>query len=1164
MTQQVSTLGLAVDTSGVKKATGDLKEFASAGVLTQTKAQGAAEGINQVDRASKTASASVEATVRALQQQAATLGMTAAEAQMYKLRTADATTAQLALAQAALKQISVHAEKTTATQASIATMREEAAASWQQHQAIESVIGALRTQVAMLGMTAQQAQLYTLSINGATQAQLAEAKVKIDLIAAHRAEVIAKEQSAAADLRAQAAMDAKTSRIAASIQAMRTQVATMDMSSASSEIYRLRMEGATASQIRAAEGYQAQIAAHQRLTAATSATSVVTAQSVAAHQAAAAAAELHRLRLTGASAAQIRAAQTTLASAEAARVLASAQASAAASTASLASSSAAMTAGLGAMNFVMRALPWAFVAQQSVSAAMGLSRIGDEATNLEGRLKLTQRAGEDLATTQATLYSMAQRTGSAYASTVELYSKVSAASKELGASQQQAFQFTEAVANAFRISGSNAQQVQAGVMQLGQALQGGTVRAEEFNSMQENGFRLVQAAAEGMGLTFGELRAKMIDGKVTSEEFFAAILKSSEKLKDEVDKIGPTAERSATTLMNAFKKAISQVDKDIGATTFFSKLLSGAAAGVDTFMEAQTFIAEGQVRTKKAALEAEVAATEAARAAAVANNASAASIAGIDRALAQGRAALAQYKGAVDELDKRGQAKPETSKSVIGGLIGPVAGELKKREEERAKFAKDYQTKASKYAEEMAKAEALYAGHIPPEVLAGIKEKYKSVFSGDTKAQNEAKRRAERAEREAEQVANKNLAGKLDEQKDNISGAKDVYSFALQEAQAYRSADLTNEQQYLAATKSAREAYKATTTEALNAEEALLFVRLTSTKDASSRAQVENQINDVTRQRAALTRELNQAEKSEELRLRVEAEKEFLQVMANADPLEKRRQALEKINALLERGTLKQHEYAIASAKIEKDFTAAMRKARKEAGDTVDYSEIAGNSIGQAIGEVPAAIVSGNLKDLGKSFENMFVRIMQQAIQAQLMIALLGSTNPANQGGGILGPVISGLSGIFGGSSYSYSENAAGDISIFNPYTPPMADGGSTRKNSIFPVNERGTELYQEGGKSWLLAGDDGHVTSAEQLAANASSRNGTAATSAAPKVSLSVQVNGSQQYEASQSSSQQPDGSWLIELVLDELDNRLSGGGSRTNGILESKYGLNAGAGAM
>ena len=115
-------------------------------------------------------------------------------------------------------------------------------------------------------------------------------------------------------------------------------------------------------------------------------------------------------------------------------------------------------------------------------------------------------------------------------------SRLSIAARELGANQGTLLQFTEAVGQAIAIAGSAGESARGSLIQLSQAVGTTIVRAEEFNSILEGAPRIAQAAAAGLdraGGSVAKLRYLIVNGQVTSKQFFEAILSQSGKLASE-------------------------------------------------------------------------------------------------------------------------------------------------------------------------------------------------------------------------------------------------------------------------------------------------------------------------------------------------------------------------------------------------------------------------------------------------------------------------------------------------------------------------------------------------------------------------------------------------------------------------------------------------------
>ena len=208
------------------------------------------------------------------------------------------------------------------------------------------------------------------------------------------------------------------------------------------------------------------------------------------------------------------------------------------------------------------------------------------AQEVQGIINGFRGMGQSAGEAQASLAAVAQiadRTRAPLEATAELYRRISTASAELGANSQQVAQFTENVGMALAASGTSAAQASGALMQLSQAMAGGTVRAEEFNSILEGAFPIAQAAARGIdeaGGSVGRLRQLVVDGKVSSEEFFNAILSQSDAIQEAFGNTVPTVSQAMTDLNNAVALAAAQFDQSIGLSTGLASAILLVSDGV--------------------------------------------------------------------------------------------------------------------------------------------------------------------------------------------------------------------------------------------------------------------------------------------------------------------------------------------------------------------------------------------------------------------------------------------------------------------------------------------------------------------------------------------------------------------------------------------------------
>jgi len=250
-----------------------------------------------------------------------------------------------------------------------------------------------------------------------------------------------------------------------------------------------------------------------------------------------------------------------------------------------------ITRSTGAVGNQLRMLASTFAAAFTVQQ---VARLADTYTRFTNQLKVAGLEGDLLAKKQEQLFAIGQKYGVSIESLSGLYGRLSQGAKELGASNQQLLQFTNGVAAALKVQGGSAADTRGAVLQLTQALGGSIVRAEEFNSINEGARPILQAVANGIerfGGSVAKLRAEVIKGKVTSQEFFQAFLKGTADLEAKAAKSSLTIAASCEILNNALGMFIGKTDDSLSATERFSQGIILLSKNLDTVASALGLIA---------------------------------------------------------------------------------------------------------------------------------------------------------------------------------------------------------------------------------------------------------------------------------------------------------------------------------------------------------------------------------------------------------------------------------------------------------------------------------------------------------------------------------------------------------------------------------------------
>ncbi|MCE7031002.1 tape measure protein [Jiella avicenniae] len=219
-----------------------------------------------------------------------------------------------------------------------------------------------------------------------------------------------------------------------------------------------------------------------------------------------------------------------------------------------------------------------------VESAKAVADLADQFKGLKNQLRDAGRSGDDLDKTFGALFAIAQKQGAAVGSLVSLYRDAAQAGETLNATEADRLEFAEGVANALRVEGKSATEAAGPLQQLGQLLAAGTVRAEEFNSVNEGLRPVLQAVANGLveaGGSVSKLRQLMLDGKISSEAFFRAFIAGSKSLEERADKAEGRVSQSMNRIGNAMILLVGHIDEVSGASGNAADGLNAVASVIE-------------------------------------------------------------------------------------------------------------------------------------------------------------------------------------------------------------------------------------------------------------------------------------------------------------------------------------------------------------------------------------------------------------------------------------------------------------------------------------------------------------------------------------------------------------------------------------------------------
>ena len=230
--------------------------------------------------------------------------------------------------------------------------------------------------------------------------------------------------------------------------------------------------------------------------------------------------------------------------------------------------------GLNGAKFAVTALVGAM---GGIGIGLGLRELAqaaDSYTNLSVRIQIATREGGDFSSAMAGVHQVALATNSSLQATGDLFTRLNTVGKEMGMTQQQALDLTKTVTQAIQIGGGSAQASEAAVQQFIQAMQGGVLRGEEFNSMMENGYGLAEALAKGLGVTTGELRKMAENGELSAERVIKALQSQATQIQETYNQFPTTISNALQKISTQWQILIGEMDQANGSSATVANALS--------------------------------------------------------------------------------------------------------------------------------------------------------------------------------------------------------------------------------------------------------------------------------------------------------------------------------------------------------------------------------------------------------------------------------------------------------------------------------------------------------------------------------------------------------------------------------------------------------------
>ena len=205
-----------------------------------------------------------------------------------------------------------------------------------------------------------------------------------------------------------------------------------------------------------------------------------------------------------------------------------------------------------------------------LTAALSVQQVAEYAdawATVNNKLSNSVRPTEQLANVTQRVFDVTQATRSSLDATATLYARLERGTRQYNTSAADLAKLTTIINQGFVVSGATAQEAENAIIQLSQGIASGVLRGEEFNSVAEQGSRLMVALADSLGVGIGELRAMAAQGKLTTDVVVNGLLSQGTV-------IGAEFANTTTTISQALQVAGNNITKFFGEN---STVKTGAA-----------------------------------------------------------------------------------------------------------------------------------------------------------------------------------------------------------------------------------------------------------------------------------------------------------------------------------------------------------------------------------------------------------------------------------------------------------------------------------------------------------------------------------------------------------------------------------------------------------
>lgn len=233
---------------------------------------------------------------------------------------------------------------------------------------------------------------------------------------------------------------------------------------------------------------------------------------------------------------------------------------------------------IGSMERTMSSLSGVAKGLLAALSVQQVASYADAWTELNNKVANSVRTGETQAEVMQRIFDVSQATQSSLNGTATLYARLERGTRTYNTSAEDLTRLTTIINQGFAVSGATAQEAENAIIQLSQGIASGVLRGEEFNSVSEQGSRLMVALADSMGVSIGQLRAMAAQGQLTTDVVVKGLLSQG-------DVIGKEFANTTVSIAKGLQVAGNNVTKFFGENSTVKSFAAGFRDSVITISE---------------------------------------------------------------------------------------------------------------------------------------------------------------------------------------------------------------------------------------------------------------------------------------------------------------------------------------------------------------------------------------------------------------------------------------------------------------------------------------------------------------------------------------------------------------------------------------------------